>query len=439
MANARDALAKNDALSAFTHLRWVLEFPSPIAADAALWREVVPLFASICGHIAGEALAANILAVADPEKPGVVDALYNAGYDLIEQRLSGIAATFLAKANALSPGEESIVTELAVALDRSGMHRHARELLEQAPAALLVNSFYCSYLLSFNTLLATDIELSRERQRALLPKEDAQRELSTRLDAMLLRAEALRGQLPLDDTDLRGWHFVMNGTVLLHRSPYGVEEMRGRYAFTQDSLSRCRAGLVALRRLTQIAELSPPAILGLPDRASRIVAEAAGEIFGLPIHEWSSRRRGVVIAYDMQTCELNDTQRTELAEQAPGQILYEHASCWTQPDLIAPDVCHYLHQVNEAPWGERLQFDPSSRQSMHAPQDTRPPNIVAREIVDAPALTPDDVVEGEDAAIAALVAAARALPEHARPVMLRSDGLRLRQRDDSPVKSNRFG
>lgn len=457
LQDAKAALAAGDVRAAYSQLRWVLEYPSPILKDDALWAEVVPLFADVCRGIAGAELEAKVRAVVGaPAKKKLFgfgkpsegakaepQALYDLGFALIDQKLDGIAATFLHRAHELLPGHEGVLTELVTALEGAGHHGEARRILEAAPAELMARSFMCSYLLAFDTLLTTDVRLARERQTALQPKDDTHAWMKGAIGVMLDRAEALlvaRTDETLNTSDLRGWHFVINGTILLHRSPFGFGEgMLGRYAFTQDSHWRCKLGLERLAIVCKRTGYLPAAILAMPDKDSRVLAYAAHHILKAPLKEWSDdpTQPGLIVAYDMQHVEVSEQAMRTLHQHSPGQGFYEHAGCWTAPFPIASDVVNYLHQFNETPWGERMQFDADTREPKKAPADARSPDAIAVDVLDAKDPKDEEVpLELQD--VERLADLVQTLPEHVRPAMLRRDGRRFRARPDSPVKSSRF-
>ncbi|MBO7941494.1 hypothetical protein JTP77_037185, partial [Streptomyces sp. S9] len=83
----------------------------------------------------------------------------------------------------------------------------------------------------------------------------------------------------LDGTDLRGWQFVLGGTILGTLSPYGFDAgMAGRYAWLQDSPEQCLRGLLRLKAVLEAAGTRPASVSLLPDRGSRILGLAAAEV-----------------------------------------------------------------------------------------------------------------------------------------------------------------
>src|SRR5262249_51840811 len=261
--------------------------------------------------------------------------------------------------------------------------------------------------------------------------------VARRIEGMLARADAVRTATALDGNDLRGWHFVITGALLLHLSPFGFDEaMRGRYAYTQDAPSRCLEGLRRLAAVLAAWDRRPAGVGRLEDDDSAALAVAAGQILGCPVESWpagGTAGEGLVAAYDLST--LDPTVIETLREHRPGQVLFSHASCWTQEPPFAADLTTYLYQYNVSPWGEGLQVDPKTRQTVRGAASTAPAVERAAEGVAAP-LEADGL-----AGLPRLVGLARSAQglsgEHGTGA-LRRDGPRRRQGRNSPVLSNRF-
>jgi hypothetical protein len=257
------------------------------------------------------------------------------------------------------------------------------------------------------------------------------------LAGMLERAGALQGVAPLDARDLRGWHFVVTGGLLLHISPFGLDEgMNGRYAYTQDSEARCLEGIRRAGAALSAWKLSPPRVFVLPDRASAALARAAAAVLGLPEAPWpegGTPEPGLIVAYDLR--RLDGEVLQSLKDHRPGQILFAHAACWTEEPPFVADLTTYLYQMNAAPWDARLGFDPEKQAAIEVPADESSVETLAERIANA------SLEEGALADLAALAAfaeaAAHAGGDAALGAML-TGGARRRQREGSPVKSSRF-
>ena len=133
--------------------------------------------------------------------------------------------------------------------------------------------------------------------------------------------------------------------------------MRGRYAYVSDSYAAASA-----RASTGWPWCSPPRgspvprVLALPDRWSRIVGAAAARAprraARADFPEGGDEGPGLVVAYDLDRVG-RGTRSSSSASTALGQVLFAHASCWTDPFPYAPDVTTYLYQTQRRALGRR--------------------------------------------------------------------------------------
>jgi hypothetical protein len=441
---AIDALEAGDARGAFGAVRQVLGYPT--ALDESQWPEAMAVFARIASAIVGEEWAGHVRAVADA--PSDVRALYKLGYELIEQSLHSIAAAVLDRANRLAPEQQPIVSELVSALEDAGLNERACQVLRESPRVLGADPL-CQYLLGFNALMTADLRTPRDvlaGAPASVQQDERLGYMFGQLRQMLDRADALliAGASKLDDRDLRGWHFVINGSALLHLSPYGFDAgMNGRYAYIQDSASACHE---AVQRLAAVlnewqAALSaalPRRIFLLPDRESAALGTAAARVLGVPAEAWpveGCAEPGLIVAYDLG--KVPDEVLRTFREHRAGQLLWGHAACWTRAGPISADLVTYLYQVNLSPWEPgRLKVGAKGGKVESAAAVEGTPAMLADSIVST---------QLEESALADLPrlrtlarAAAGVSGAAAGGAFLPNGAIRRRQRADSPVKSSRF-
>lgn len=435
VAKARAAAAEEEWQQAFGHLRWVFRDPD-LPGDDRRFVESLELLASIGGAIAGDEFRDVARgAASSPDSPAALHAL---GYELCEHQLFEVAAGVLARAHRLAPGTEQIVAEWVHALECDGQSSAACAVLVEQPALLEKHNIF-RYLLAFNSLMSGDLAKAREILPSLERHDDESVLLANRIEAMLGRADAVDGVCALDAHDLRGWHYVLNGGLLLHLSPFGFDEgMQGRYAFTQDSASRCRDAILRLQAALEVAGMTPKQVVSLADRDSQILGAAVAKILALKNVTWKSTgglrrflgpQEGLVVGYDLA----GQPEKTlaELGKRHPGQHLFIHATCWTEPPPFCPDFTTYLYQVNVSPWGERTRFDAEAGSSRQLPPDDRPIAELA-----------DEIVSGQDEPEEAIAADSRAALMAAASAMLEKgdrSGTRPRMWQGGPVKSSRFG
>ena len=322
-------------------------------------------------------------------QPGDPVALYRLGYACIEWGIAAVAVPVLAAALARAPGALPVIDELVTAYEITHRYRDAVAVLEANESVL--RDWPERYLLAFNALMSGDVAKARHWAARLSPPDSTWAPAQQRLAGMLARTPVLDR---VDAPPLRQWHYVLNASVLATLSPYGFDEgMNGRYGFIQDTPELCAATLTRLRAVLPGAS----SVCLLPDRSSRILGLAAARLLELPAQPWPSIVDGsVVVAYDLS--EVDSTVLTALRERAPGSVLVEHASRWTQPPGVAADIVGFLHQYVVAPWGRQLIASPGEEPRWTDP-DTRPEEEVAADIVAAASTTstletlPDDTTE----------------------------------------------
>lgn len=363
--------------------------------------------------------------------------LYDAAYALYEANLYGLAATLLDRADRLQPGQPKILSELSANLEALMLYEEAARRLAEGQVA--ERSPICRYLLAFNQVMSGDLRSPKEALPALQASSDATIQgMALDLAGMVARGDALREFTPLDERDLAGWHMVINGTALTHLSPHGYEApMRGRYAYVSDSYALLREGLERLKLVLEAGELTPTQVVGAPDRSSQILAIAAARLLDLPLEPWPAQDRpsGLVVVYDLDRVQ-NAEVLTRLKVHAPDQVLFSHASCWTNPFPYSPDVTTLLYQQLAAPWtGESLVVDPETQEVKSAEVKEAPSEAIAELILGADMDQPSQSTPEE---LRLLVSAVRAASGELAAGLFRESGTRYRQRAGSVVASNRF-
>ncbi len=421
---------------AYSNIREILDYPGYFYLET-VWGDVIELFEKITRELIGDDWGDLVKNVR--ENPNDIDALYDLAYYLYEESAHGIAATFLSRANKIKPQDEKILSELVVNLEFMMMNQEACNLLTEAKEVLETSEF-CRYLLGFNRIMTGNID---ETKKLLLTIQDSQdmdiQFMVNSLKGMITRASTLKTSRSLDNTDLRGWHMVLNGSILLHLSPYGIDdEMNGRYAYISDSYSLCRQGIDRLKSVIDKAKIEVPCILSLPDRSSRILALATSEIFKKPFKIWNevdTNTEGLIVAYDLNEIH-SDEIIHDIANHRSGQILWAHASCWTYPFPFAPDITTYLYQQNYSPWGGgQMGYNIKSKRIKILETNTSDDDDLSQQIISAER-DPEYLDDLDD--LLTMVESLKLLNNESKPGIFRTTGRRMHQRVGSPVLSNRF-
>ncbi len=429
-------LEKSNPQEAYSHIRQVLDYPEYEHLNE-IWDDVMKLFERITRAMMGEEWGDLVKKIID--NPNNIEPLYDLAYDLYEEGAYSIAATLLIRANKIKPQDLRIISELAVTLEAMMLNQDACIILSEAKE-LLETSDLCRYLLGFNRLMTGNIDESAKILPTILDSQDKDIQfMALSLEGMLNRASILKDSRPLDNTDLRGWHIVLNGTILLHLSPYGLEEgMYGRYAYVSDSYSLCRHGIDRLKVVLDATGIKIPCILSLPDRSSQILAMATSRILNKPLKFWNEvdvNIKGLIVAYDLDEI-YSEEIITELVVHRSNQILWAHASCWTNPFQFSPDITTYFYQQNASAWaGGQMVFNRKSKRVEISKPDKLADEDLSLQIINAK--IDEDYIDDLDDLIG-LVKPLKLLKDESLPGIFRITGRRRRQRVGGPVISNRF-
>ena len=429
-------LNKRNLQEAYSNIREILEYPGYFYLET-VWDDVIELFEKITRELIGDDWGDLVKKLR--ENPNDADALYDLAYELYEESAHSIAATFLSRANKIKPQDEKIVSELIVNLEFMMLNQDACDILSEMKE-LLETSEFCRYLLGFNRIMTGNIDETKKIITTIQDSQDKDIQfMANSLKGMIERASILKNSRSLDNTDLRGWHMVLNGSILLHLSPYGIDEgMYGRYAYISDSYSLCHHGIERLSSVLEAAKIKIPCILSLPDRSSQILAMATSEILKKPFKIWDEvdiNTKGLIVAYDLNEIS-SDELIIEIADHRPGQILWAHASCWTFPFPYAPDITTYLYQQNNSPWGGgQMVYDKNSERIEILEKDKSEQETISQQIIKAER-DQDYVDDLHD--LLTMIESLNLISEENTPGIFRTTGRRMHQRVGSPVLSNRF-
>jgi Flp pilus assembly protein TadD len=235
LSAAREAIAAGEMQEALAALCPLFEYPGRVS-DTDRLTEALAVFSPVAAALGDADLAA--LVERHGTAPNDSDVAYDLAYALYEHRLFGFAATLLARANAIDPNHPKILAELATALEARRENAEARDHLAAAPEALEGDPFL-RYLLAFHQLMCGAVHEARAELQRCRFEAEGPREAAELLETMVVRAERLEAAGLLGHRALRAWHLALNGCLLLHVSPHGLEEgMNGRYANVADCPAR---------------------------------------------------------------------------------------------------------------------------------------------------------------------------------------------------------
>ncbi|GAB2517958.1 hypothetical protein [Nocardia heshunensis] len=380
LERVRGLLAADDVPGSVRALRAIAD-TAPLPEIAAITRE-------LAAHTGFDDLAATASVVADG--PGDPDAYLRFGYDCIERGISFAAISALRAAlRGGTSKPELALSELVAALEDEFRHHEAAAALLEREAELrerqeTLRPWPDRYLLVYNSIMAGDLgRAGAEFARLPDPEDERWLPARNRVRRMLERAALLGGPGP---QDLRGWHFALTGGYLATLSPHGFAAgMTGRWAYLGDNLTLCRNTLDRAAQILRAAGRTPRSVSLLPNHSDLILGHAAAELLGLPAQPYAPGRPDtLVVAYDLN--ELEPELASSLRERAPGQILFEHATCWTNPPAVTADISGLLVQMVVPNWEPRQRMTDDG--IVTEPADARPEAEIAAGIVHADP-TPD--------------------------------------------------
>ena len=338
------------------------------------------------------------LAAAAAKEPSNTALFFNLGARMIDYSdLTSVAANLLWRAYTLDHSDsgddahKAIVHELVAALERSGNHAAACEVLKREQE-LLQQDFIARYLLAFNAFMAGNLDAAERAGASLVPADSQQEGMSRRIGLFLKRARTIKDiGRELDNRDLRGWQYAVTGAVLLHRSPAGFDQgMNGRYAMVNDNPALCMEGILRLHAVLDAWDQKPPAVFYLPDTESEILARAAARVLGVDAKPWSlnsadqdefpgTDEPGLIVAYDLNPDVFDPNTSTKLLtsllHRQAGQVLWQHACPWqdVRPNSnmvpFCPDIVTYLYEMNVALTDDAMTFPASLIDGRLAPTE----------------------------------------------------------------------
>jgi len=258
-------------------------------------------------------------AVRDPASP---DRMFELGYALIDAGAPEAAATILWHCLALVGDSEEVVCELVSALESALAYQDAFEILDKH-AALRARSGLCTYLYAFNAAMTARLDVARAQLQLLSPEAADTGPLRDTISSILDRADRVAGLCALDGADLRGWHYVLTGGLVLHRQLVPREANHAH-------LDR----LIAL-----VADLALPVVYAAPGASHERLAEAIADRLAVPVAPWptiGTPAPGLVVIDDL--ADVDDPELARLKERRDGQIVYARTAPWAKDSLITPEI-----------------------------------------------------------------------------------------------------
>ncbi len=340
-------------------LRKVVDYPTDFIQYQETFPVIIDTFIALIENFnipdalkAAKALQVNGL---DAEE------LFNLAYALINAEWPEFAANIFRILYESGTRVESVVTEYAVALERSGWNEKSMNILQEN-LHIVEKSLYFSYVLAFNAM-NSGYPIQTKKAFELMKKNyDSTQEYHTtfleRIRNFIARYDRLFGKLSIVNDDLRQWHYILNGSIVLYYSPYGWEQMHGRFGLIQESIGTLKIGLTRMAEAIQKLNLSVEHILYVDNYQSKILAKAFSELTKIPLKEISEKNaneKGLVVLYKRKN--MSPELYEQLQQKHEGQYLWVHSWDWVNVHGYEADFITHLSQMTSDPWEPSFRYN----------------------------------------------------------------------------------
>lgn len=323
---------------------------------------------------------------ADPEDP---ECLYQIGYHFINMGRPDVARSFLEVCLKLSGEHPSVMYELGYCNYKDRKFGRAADLIKKATQNLDPEFVTAAELLLVECLLYADRVDEGKELLEMARDEFCEAGESNSVEALeLMYARHGRIDIP-KPWDLRTWHYVQHGGILLAQS--NKPNQHGIYE--QVAMNELAVGGVLRLLASMIDGLKLPldAVLHF-NRESFILALAIGDLIKKPVRHWDQRanENEMLVVHDLHALAqtgLSPISREECA------YLFCFKAFPLQEYNILPDLLGLLAVHFRFPWQERIEMVEKSQgeiQTRQIPEDTRNPELIAAELAEAARMLPDD-------------------------------------------------
>lgn len=312
---------------------------------------------------------------------------FDLGYHFVEAGHDRLAIPMLLRSFYLNPGNSDVGLELAIALCGRFQPDQAREVLLQCD---LVSSFWVAYQYFWASMLCNirdgAEQFIKESRRQFLA-EAASHEVRgalyalDKLDEMRLRLQAIGAPKPL----IRDWHFIQYGAAILdyfddRDGQEGYKVAGGRWVYIGVSYQQLSITLTKLKRLMHILGREPRLVLSMPDRDSKIIAQAVANMFKLPLTVIADPAN---IAFEeslLVAANNLNLAGAQIERILKHQTVFSFNLDWLSQGPNTPDITGIMSQYCVFPWSkDRLVVEPGTNNRVSAPEDTRSPEEIAAE------------------------------------------------------------
>jgi tetratricopeptide (TPR) repeat protein len=314
--------------------------------------ETIRLLAQLLKTLGRAELAATLVQLSrDEHSLSDVQNLFEAGYQLIDNRQHELAALLLTRCLALAPDEPTINYELGFTL--LSLKRYAQAIPHFNRSLQAIDDFDTRLNLAVAHLCLRDPEPVRsmlDAMASLAASDEEKAELSQQ-KLVLKRLEQFNRKKVLSARD---WLYIHYGSALLKQSD--DQNAGGKFGQLLDDYTECAKTLLLLRGmlegLGQTFEF-----VEYYSTLSRPLAQALAEILGLPceIYKGANRQEQALLVMAWGSDILGPHE--SFKDHQPQRSIFAYALTASEPLPIAPEIVGCLADACALPWAERFRLE----------------------------------------------------------------------------------
>lgn len=347
---------QNKINEAYQELKKIIDYPNIFETQADMV-SAIRLAAMIGGKFGDKEIFEKTL---DWLNEPTAQKLFDIAIHIKNQEWYALSASIFAKFFEIRPDSTIILQELIESLMSMNAYESAVKILKENEK-LIENNALLTYFFAFNAIYCGDISLGKKHLEKLIniekPEVDTEM-LIRRLKLYIERYDAVSDFEKITSENLRAWHYVLNNSILTHYSPYGWEDMHGRYAAFRDNINQIKMGLERIQETLKAMNLVPKTILYPKDFKSEVLAKSLSKLTNIPVEEFTEENKdeeGLVVTYDLNKIENEDFSRCVTLSK--NQYLWSHAFKWTNAGDYNADFVTFLYQLNISPWEIGLKYN----------------------------------------------------------------------------------
>lgn len=327
-------------------------------------------------HEAAELFEKVLAGKEDPE------AYYRLGYQLVQDGVYGPALGPLSRCVQLAPEAAAANYEFAYALMKEFYNEEALHFFGKAfeqEQAMSITFYIAQLLIFLNRSGEASLFIGKLEEQVQAGGGEGEMQLAY-LKEMLHRYKTYTPE------NIRDWHFVQYGTLLLRTFeedyPHEENSSNGRYALVNFSYDQVAAILAAFQTTIGPLSVFPEyKYVAAAGEDSAPLAYALSKMLMLPVRSLeeglAAGEQGIVVTAFSD--ELNAIgghvwERDDV-------LLFSFALSWTHELNVLPEVIGYFAQASRLPWQQKIEFDENGEPVM-VPADERPAEEIARNILD---------------------------------------------------------